>query len=396
MPYDSDELAALVRGGESHLVEFKRSVADRRAIRRNICAFANDGPGTGKAGVLFVGIQDDGTCAGATIDDAVLKKLALMRSDGSIQPLPAMRVDAITIANCRVAAVQVEPSRSPPVRFEGRVWVKVGPTVQQATIEDEQRLVERRRASELPYDCRPVTGASVDQLDNQYIAEVYLRSAVAEEVLAENRRSLVHQMESLGLLIDGKPTWGALLAAARHPQTWLRGAYVQCLQFDGVRLTSAVRTRRELTGKLEDVLNRLDHLVDTLARMRIDMTSASRELRWYDYPPAALKQLVRNAVMHRSYETTAPVRIYWFDDRIDVESPGGLYGRVTLDNISKGVTDYRNPLVAEIMHRLGFAQRFGVGIPIAKEALRENCSPPLELRASHSSVTVTLRPRIEL
>ena len=95
--------------------------------------------------------------------------------------------------------------------------------------------------------------------------------------------------------------------------------------------------------------------------------------------------------MHRSYETNAPVRIYWFDDRVDIESPGGLYGRVTRANIEEGVTDYRNPLVAEIMYHLGFAQRFGVGIPIAKEALRDNGNPPLELRASTSNVTATVR-----
>lgn len=98
--------------------------------------------------------------------------------------------------------------------------------------------------------------------------------------------------------------------------------------------------------------------------------------------------------MHRSYETNAPVRIYWFDDRIDIESPGSLYGRVTQDNVDKGVTDYRNPLVAEIMYHLGFAQRFGVGIPIAQTALQDNGNPPLELRSSQSGVTATVRPRL--
>ena len=168
MRYGKDELRELLRGGESHLVQFKRNLGDRRSVRRNICAFANDGPGTGRTGVLFVGI-DDGTCAETRIDDGLLKTLALMRADGSIQPLPAMRVDEMTIDGCRVAVVQVEPSRSPPVRFEGRVWVKVGPTVQQATMEDEQRLVERRRASDLPFDRRPFAEASVEDLDDEYV-----------------------------------------------------------------------------------------------------------------------------------------------------------------------------------------------------------------------------------
>lgn len=391
MRYGKDQLRELLRGGESHLVQFKRNVGDRRSVRRNICAFANDGPGTGRAGVLFVGIDDDGTCADTRIDDGLLKTLALMRADGSIQPLPAMRVDEMTIDGCRVAVVQVEPSRSPPVRFEGRVWVKVGPTVQQATMEDEQRLVERRRASDLPFDRRPFAEASAEHLDDEYVERVYLSAAVPADLLAENRRPLHAQMESLGLLMDGKPTRGALLAIARHPQRWVSGAYVQCLHFSGNELTSPIKSRHEFTGKLEHVLNRVDELVDTTTTTSTDIVSANREVRRYDYPPAALKQLARNAVMHRSYETNAPVRIYWFADRVDIESPGGLYGRVTRANIEEGVTDYRNPLVAEIMYHLGFAQRFGVGIPIAREALRDNGNPPLELRASTSSVTATVR-----
>lgn len=393
MPYDKDELRALLRGGESHLVEFKRGLGDRRAVRRNICAFANDAPGTGRPGVLFVGIDDDGSCAGTRIDDALLKRLAMMRSDGNIQPLPTMQVDGIAIDDCRVAVVQVEPSRSPPVRFDGRVWVKVGPTVQQATVEDERRLVERRQASHLSFDRQPFADATIGHLDLQYTEDIYLPAVIAAEVLEENRRPLSSQMESLGLLMDGKPTQGALLAMAHNPQTWIPGAYVQCLRFNGTALADPIRKRNEITGKLAHVLRRTDDLIDTTTAMSVDIVSAGREVRRYDYPPAALMQLVRNAVMHRSYETNAPVRIYWFDDRVDIQSPGGLYGRVTRDNIEQGVTDYRNPMVAEIMYHLGFAQRFGVGIPIAREALRDNGNPPLEFRVTSAGVTATVRPR---
>jgi len=116
-----------------------------------------------------------------------------------------------------------------------------------------------------------------------------------------------------------------------------------------------------------------------------------REQRQVDYPVDALRQLVRNAVMHRNYEGThAPVRVHWFSDRVSVWSPGGLYGQVNKENFRTGVTDYRNPLVAEVMHHLGFAQRFGMGIPLAPKRLAENGNPPpdFELAPTHVSVTV--------
>jgi ATP-dependent DNA helicase RecG len=97
--------------------------------------------------------------------------------------------------------------------------------------------------------------------------------------------------------------------------------------------------------------------------------------------------------MHRVYESTnAPIRVYWYSDRIEIQNPGGLYGKVTPANIGTGATDYRNPLIAEIMHHLGFAQRFGMGIPIARKALAENGNPPPEFTFSPTHVAVIVKP----
>lgn len=391
--YTDQELAALLKDKETHLVERKRSGADRSGIRKNICAFANDLPATGRPGVIFVGVEDDGSCARITVDDELLRTLAQMRSDANILPLPSITVDRNTIAGCELAVVVVEPSTNPPVRYQGRVWIKVGPTVQQATAEEEQRLVERRRAADLPYDMRAASGASLDDLDDDYATRTYLPAAVSQDVLEQNRRALPQQLRSLGLVVNEVPTWGALIGLGRDPQAWAPGAYVQFLRIEGTQLTDAVKDQKVLTGRLEDVLARLDDLMDLNVSTRTDVTSESREIRRPDYPVVALQQLVRNAVMHRAYEATnAPTRIYWYADRIEIQSPGSLYGKVTPENIGTGATDYRNPLIAEIMHHLGFAQRFGMGLPLANKALADNGNPPPEFDFSPTHVAVTLRP----
>lgn len=95
------------------------------------------------------------------------------------------------------------------------------------------------------------------------------------------------------------------------------------------------------------------------------------------------------------YENTnAPVRITWFANRVEVVNPGGPYGSVTVDNFGAGVTDYRNPTLAEVMRGLGYVQRFGAGIPIIKKSLTNNGNPePLfEPTPSHVAVTVRRRP----
>ena len=92
-PCTQDELRALMRERESDRVERKRSAADGSGIRRNLCAFANDLPGRGAPGVIFVGVEDDGRCAGLRIDDRLLRELAGMKDDGNILPLPSITVE---------------------------------------------------------------------------------------------------------------------------------------------------------------------------------------------------------------------------------------------------------------------------------------------------------------
>ncbi len=89
----------------------------------------------------------------------------------------------------------------------------------------------------------------------------------------------------------------------------------------------------------------LDEKLAAHNRVQIDFTSGDAERRHYLYSPAALQQIARNAIMHRAYESTnAPVRAYWFDDRVETSNPGGPYGNVTAQNFGQlGYADYRNP-----------------------------------------------------
>ena len=393
LPYTQVELTALMREIESDRVERKRSAADRSGIRRNLCAFANDLPGRETPGVIFIGVEDDGRCSGLQIDDRLLRDLAGMRDDGNILPLPSITVEKRRLDGCEVAVVTVQPSRDTPVRYMGRAWIKVGPTVREASPEEEQRLAERRRGRDQPFDLRQGAAEKLDDLDLDFLRIHYLPSAIAPDVLLQNRRPPDRQLHSLRLLDGGRPTWGALLAFGRDPQRWVPGAWVQFLRIDGASITDPIRDQKALTGRLDDVLRRLDELFTLNVSVRTEVAGRPREVQQPDYPVAALQQLGWNAVMHRSYEGThAPTRVYWYADRIEMTSPGGLYGRVTSENFGTGVTDYRNSLVAEIMHHLGFGQRFGLGVPLASEALRDNGNPPATFDFEPTQVSVTLRP----
>jgi ATP-dependent DNA helicase RecG len=99
--------------------------------------------------------------------------------------------------------------------------------------------------------------------------------------------------------------------------------------------------------------------------------------------------------MHRSYEhTNAPVRITWYTDRVEVTSPGGPYGVVNIENFGMpGVTDYRNPTMAEAMRAMGYVQRFGIGLELVRVSMDRNGNPPPEFAPTATAVGVILRSR---
>lgn len=114
-----------------------------------------------------------------------------------------------------------------------------------------------------------------------------------------------------------------------------------------------------------------------------------------DYPEMAVRQLIRNAIMHRNYEmTNAPVRLSWYDDKIEILSPGGPFGIITPQNFgTESLTDYRNPSLADAMKTLGIVERFGFGISAARQTCAANGNPPPEFDAQSTYVLATIRVR---
>ena len=393
------ELEALLDEIESDRAERKESWAGDAPEkgRQAVCAFANDLPDHRLAGVLFVGARDDGGASGLPITDALLLTLSDIKSDGNTVPPPTLFVEKRTLRGVEMAVVTVLPADAPPVRYKGRVWIRTGPRRGIATAQDERILNEKRRFRDRAFDTHPIEGCPLEELNRVVFENEYLPQAVAADVLAANQRTYEEQLAATGMIaaIDHPtPTVVGVLALGKTPRTWLPNAYIQFLRIRGTEWGDPVADAQEIDGTLEHMLRRLDDKLRATLAVSVDFTSGSTtELRRSPYPLVALQQLCRNAVMHRTYEhTNAPVRLYWFDDRIEITNPGGPYGTVTAQNFGRpGQTDYRNPSIAGVMKTLGFAQRFGFGIADARKALRDNGNPDLEFQVEPTMVLATLR-----
>ena len=398
--WTEENLLQTIEEGEADRIEFKANLSgsapDR--IREAICAFANDLPNHGKEkpGLIFIGVNDDRTIVGAPVTDTLLMQLADMKTDGNIVPPPSLTVQKRILRGKEVAVITVQPSDSPPVKYKGAICIRIGPRSGIATTQDERILNEKRRYGERPFDLLPVSSAEISDLNLAYFEHEYLPKAFSAEVLGANDRNL-HEQLAATKMIDAAdrptPTVLGILILGKNPQNFLYGAYVQFLRINGVEYGDEIIDSAEIRGAIPNLIHRLGDKLVAHNRVAVDFTSGPLEKRTALYPLEAVEQITKNAIMHKTYEgTNAPVRVYWFNDRIEILNSGGPYGDATTENFGQpGITSYRNPNLAEAMKTLRYVQRFGVGIPLARKLLKEAGHPNLEFEANSTCVRATIK-----
>ena len=278
----SDELLGLLHSTETFRVERTASTNDMDKFQEAICAFSNDLPDSRKNGYLILGATDNGELSGLKVDDALMKKISAIRSNGNILPLPVMCVERFAFPEGDLLVAEVFPSLLPPVRYRGRVFVRIGPRRDIASETEERILTERRTAYMATFDATPCIGATLQDLDMEVIENNYLPAVVDTEILSQDHRDI-------------------------------------------------------------------------------------------------------KACMHRDYQANMPVRLYQFDDRVEIMDAGGLYGEARPENFPT-VNDYRNPVVAEAMKEMKYVNMINQGIRRVQDMLRENGNPEAEFDVSKLTV----------
>lgn len=384
------QLRGLLSDLEADNIERTISTTNTDKFAEAICAFANDLPHHCQPGYLFVGVDNNGALSGLEVSDELLKNLAAIRSDGNILPQPFLNVFKMSLSEGEVAIVEVFPSDLPPVRYKGRVHIRVGPRKGIANEQEERVLSERRLALARSFDAQPCGEATLNDIAlGQF--DVYRREAVAPEVIEENHRPVEQQLASLRLYDSERscPTNAGILLFGKNPRFFLAGAYVQYLKLPNEALVDPPDDQAEISGDLHSVLRELEGRVKLIIKTSMRPVSALEEKLSPDYPEWALRELLMNAVMHRNYSSHSPIHFYVFSDHIEIQSPGGLYGEATPENFPTR-NSYRNPVIAEAMKSLGFVNRFGYGVQRAQALLAQNGNPPAEFEFDAHSVLVKI------
>ena len=384
------ELQELLQTTETYRVERTASTNDMDKFQEAICAFANDLPNSRKKGYLILGAYDNGTLSGLKVDDALLKKIAAIRSDGNILPLPVMSVERFEFPEGDLLVAEVSPSLLPPVRYRGRTFVRIGPRRDIATEAEERILLERRTSYMATFDAMPCLGATINDIDTHYIKQEYLPQVIDAEVLSGDQRDIKEQLAAIHLydLTHDCPTNAAIILFGKNPRYFFPGFYIQYVRFAGKAIGGAVLNEKRFQGPLYRLLPEMEMFVsNAIITQRPVSVSLFREKTVINYPNNALRELLMNACMHRDYQANMPVRLYQFEDHIEIMNAGGLYGEARPENFPT-VNDYRNPIVAEAMKEMKYVNMFNQGIRRVQEMLKENDNEEAEFDVSKLTVFV--------
>jgi ATP-dependent DNA helicase RecG len=337
----SDFLKNIITKPESKTLEFKRDSAAPTLLMKTLVAFANTAGGR-----LVIGVGDDRQIVGlkAPLDEE--ERLRSLIAD-SIAPHLIPNIELITICDTTLLIVEVFVSALRPhcLKAEGHeqgVYVRIGTSNQQA---DPAMIAEIGRSAEgISFDEMPIPELSKDDLDLVAVQKFFAADwRVDEQALVTIKLLTSYQRRLV-------PTKGAILLFGKERALHFSDAWVQCGRFTG--------TDKAVIFDHLDIHDHLPQAVESIMQFFSKHAGQGASL-----PIAILREAAINALMHADYSRRgAPIRIAFFDDRIEIENPGILLAGMTLDTMRQGSSRIRNHVIARVFRELDLSRRWGSGI----------------------------------
>lgn len=352
--------------GESKNIEYKVTVPDKsEKYMKTVVAFAN-----GRGGRIVFGI-DDKTLEIVGMDaDHVFKTMDAITNAISDSCEPSIRpeVSLQTINDKTVIIVEVFPGAQRPyyIKSQGMIdgtYVRVSGTT---------RHVEGYMLKELIlegqnryFDCEicpniTVTDSEIEQLCKS-MKEVALKNTWKESDKAGIKDVTKNVLLSWGVLKEeeGKiyPTNAYALLTGKMPMQ----PVIQCGIFKGTDRAYFV-DRRELEGAIQDQVEAAFQYVLEKINMGMKIQGIYRQ-DVFELPPDSIRELIANAVAHRSYLEPGNIQVALFDDRLEVTSPGMLLNNVSIQKMMEGYSKPRNPAIARAFAYMKIIEKWGTGIP---------------------------------
>lgn len=367
---DALELLDLIQRGESSKVQFKVRLPSINAIAAEMVAFSN-----ANGGIIIVGIDDKtGEINGLSFEELKTTNQTLVNSASYNLNVPIyIHTETVKVEEQNVIVAHIpEGTNKPYMDRKGNIWIKTGPDKRRVTsIEEIARLLQS--GGNLYADKTIVNGTTLNDIDEDYFQKFIL--AKTKKSIRELGHSTATILSNLGMLKDGKISLGGLLLFGKHPQQFRPTFTVQCLSIFGNEISTNKFRDKEapFTGSLKELYDK------TLSFIRRNLRKLQKHHSFnsqpeLEIPMETIEELLVNALIHRNYFISSSIKVFIFDNRIEIISPGKLPNNLTIDDIKMGISISRNPILFTNARHLLPCEGVGSGIP----RVLEN-SPDLEL-----------------
>jgi len=398
--FSKEEILERLNQGENLSTEFKSISKWRDEYGKGLIAFANDYSEAG-GGILLLGVNDDGTVAGFSGNFDILQKQVVDFCRDKCNPQIAPQIYKLEINGKSIIVIEIRRSESRPIRFKNVCWIRLGSENRPASLIEEVRLAEK--ALRITFDNTLVEEARLMDLKLDKIKQYFIESQ-SKEVVQTDWRQPDEIAEHFGFVKKHNgnliPTVTAILFFARNPQMFFPLSSIDAIKFDGVSVTDDFIDRKEIKGNLDEIVDGAIKFVEQHSYITSEFKNNDINRHdFYEYPIAAVRETIINAVVHRDYRnpgTTIFIKI--FDDRMEITSPGGLEPPLTRDRFGTGFVSLRNPTLAQVFRdwkplSLKF-ERAGSGIPRIREAMKQNGSldPEFEIDDYYVKVILPAHP----
>ncbi len=317
-------------------------------------------------GKIFIGVDDDGNVTGLTSGDVQrINQLLSNAASQNVKPAVNPLTEIAVINDERIMIIDVPKGINKPYQDKNGVfWVKNGADKRRATSQEEiQRLFQD--SGMVHADTSPARGMTMADIDMPYFREFFRKRY--NESLDDQTVPLSRTISNLNLGKNEELNITGGLLFGQSPSNRLPSFIVKAAAFPGKTLAQDTYIdSRDITGKMAEIFQQTINFILSNTR-QVQKEQSVNSLGLPEISRIVLEELVTNALVHRDYFITAPIRVFIFSDRVEIISPGHLPNNLTIENIKAGNSNTRNPVLASFACQILPYRGFGSGILRALE-----------------------------
>ncbi len=350
------ELKDIIDRGEDSQHQFKEFFSSSDALSSELVALSNS-----LGGMIIVGVKDDGSIVGLTNENirALNNLLSNVASEG-VKPAINPISEIIIINEKKLMIIYVTKGLNKPYQDKnGIIWIKVGADKRKAIAREElQRIFQN--SGMIHGDIMPAEGLTIEDVDMPYFEKFYNKRY--ESDLKSLDIPITNLFNNLYLAKDGYLNLTGALIFAKNPEYRLPVYIVKAVVYPFNTITEDTYIdSRDMTGKLEEIYDKTITFIMNNIHY-IQGNQGVNSVGQPEIPRIVFEELLVNALVHRDYYISAPIKVFIFKDRIEIINPGNLPNNLTIENIKNGNSNVKNPVLASFAYHVLPYRGIGSGI----------------------------------